>query len=716
MPDFPDQDALIATPGTNLGAAPNIEERGRIALDFVSDLRRDFEKRDKLFKQIDQVIFMEQAVKIPENFKATAVEVRTPLALHIANSITAALSINTPKVHFKPIEFGDPGWDAAAYRERFFEASWRRQQREKRRNIYRLFMYDVVNKGYGVLKTNERTMRAWAKYTPYAQALLKDLDGRYDAGEIDEDTRSRIYDGYTEEYKRALPYPIETTEIPPETFYYQQGEDGFVRVAEIKAVPYYSTLKKYNAGLNESGKVVALDDVAGRAMPSEAWGGIFEKKMVHQHTIDMVELWDVDKCTIILRGPGDIGPRGRAGSGLVVREYKHKYGNQELGVLDGPYFAAPGILTSSREPHKAHLSVIFAYMHLFPLLNSLLTMQSQAAFSFAYPAYRRTTPPAFGLPDHPFGLDAVDVNASREPIVPGAIFPHDVGPMDQPRTSVDLDKAISFVRSLIDMALPDSVQGVITGETAGYALNQAAHLASLQWSPIIDNVQSAMSDRTSWESRLIEEFVGEPVWVWGAIPQPKRRSGMRTTYKEGWMSIGPQQLKGVHNYEVELKPANVNNDTLELRVIEQELNLRLISPSMAVAKRGENPVEVERDWLLHELKQDPEIRKNMKQRIFFNLSTVDQESMRQVGPEGQPGGAPPAPMTDMQVNVPQGVAPGISPEAFVPPFGAQPGQVPPPPPVGGPGPGNTPEPPGPPAGAPSGIPGPPSRHAPIPGG
>ena len=121
----------------------------RESLDFVQDLRKDFEKRDLLFELIDRVIYLEQQVEIPENFKNTAVEVRTPLPMHIANSITAALSINNPKVIFKPIEFGDPGEDNAAYRERFFEASWLRQQREKRRRIYRVFMHSVVTKGLG---------------------------------------------------------------------------------------------------------------------------------------------------------------------------------------------------------------------------------------------------------------------------------------------------------------------------------------------------------------------------------------------------------------------------------------------------------------------------------------------------------------------------------------------------------------------------------------
>src|SRR5207342_3778233 len=166
-----------------------------------------------------------------------------------------------------------------------------------------------------------------------------------------------------------------------------------------------------------------------------------------------------------------------------------------------------------------------------PLLNSLLTMQSQAAFSFAYPAYRRTTPPTYNLPDAPFGLAADEIAGNRQKIVPGAIFPHDIAPMDQPHTSVDLDKAIQFVKSLIDLALPDTVQGAVSGEMAGYTLNQAAHLASLTWGPIVENVQDCLSDRVGWESYLIEEKIGETVYVYGAMPQPRSRPGSPQQYK-----------------------------------------------------------------------------------------------------------------------------------------------------------------------------------------
>lgn len=705
---FPSESALVGTPGWNNAKAPS-QDRASEALDFVADLREDFKKRDEIFKMIDAVVFLEQAVNIPENFKNTAIEVKTPYARHIANQITAALSINSPKVHFDPIRFGDPGENEAALRSRFFEASWHRQQREKKRRIFRLFMDAVVTKGEGVLKTQERKMRAWAKYGPYSKDLLRDLDAAVKRGDMDEDTRTRTWDVKTEEMKRKLPYPIETTEIPPETFYYQYGEDGFVRVAEVSAVPFYETLLRNKAALNSNGKVVAFDDVASLAMPADQWGSCYDKVAPGRRTVEKIELWDATTCRVILRGPGDFAPVGanRAGGGYVVKEWKHNYGDLDLGVLRGPYFHASGILTSSREPHKARLSILFAYLHLFPLLNALLTMQSQAAYSFSYPAYRRTTPPTYNLPESPFGSAADEIVGAREKIVPGAIFPHDIAPMDQPHSSVDLDKAISFVKSMIDLALPDTLQGAVTGEMAGYTLNQAAHLATLTWGPIVDNVQDCLSDRVGWESRLIDEHIGETVYVWGHSAAT-RRSGTREQTKAGWIGIGPQDLDGVHDYEVTLEPATINTDQLELRVLRDELDMRLIDPAEAVRRRGRNPVEVERAWLLYELKQDPEIRNNLKQRIFQELGTIEQQKMAALGPEGQP-----APTSGMPAGATPGVSQGLPTTGFVPPQGAVPA-APPPPPM--PGPDNIAMPPGPAPGSPAGARPLPAAHEGLPGG
>src|SRR5688500_20334015 len=94
MPEFPSQDDLVIQPGNPAARNGADSDQGRRMLDFVSDLRKDFVERDKMYKLIDQVVYLQQGVQIPENCRDTAGEVRSPMPTPIANSITPALSIN----------------------------------------------------------------------------------------------------------------------------------------------------------------------------------------------------------------------------------------------------------------------------------------------------------------------------------------------------------------------------------------------------------------------------------------------------------------------------------------------------------------------------------------------------------------------------------------------------------------------------------------------
>lgn len=719
MQPFPTEDALVIQPGT-LNNEPTQNDVCAAVLDFVSDLRQEFQERDKLYARIDNVIYLNEAVKIPENFKGSAIEVRSPMPSHIANSITAALSINVPRISFEPLEIGDLGHDLAFYRKTFFEQAWKRQMLDKNRRLYRLYMYSAVTKGTAVLKTQTRKNRAWAQYKTKAQEILTGLDQKRDAGEIDQDTYTRVFDGETEAFKRDQPYPIETSDIPPETFYYQMGENGFVRCAEVSNVPYYDTLKLFKGTFNLKGEVRSDDDSfdarTGLPIPDYSWHKVYSGGT--QKTIQKIELWDSKRCYVILRGPGDIPPKGAGftGSGWLAKVYTHNLGDPMTGCLKGPYFMTSGITTASRKHEHASLSVLFAYLHLFPLLNSLLTMQSQAAYTFSYPAYKRTAPPTFGMSETPFGIDAKDIHENRRVITPGAIFPHDISAMDQPRSGIDLDKAIQLVQMMLERMLPDTVQGVITGETAGYALNQATHLATLAWSPILDNAKTTLSQRVGHESQLIEQSIGETVYTRGALPRPRSRSGYSGStnapiiYKDGWIGIGPKQLGGYHDYDVELDPVNINNDSLTLRNLKDELDMRLIDPAEAIRRRGRNPVDVERAWMIYEIKQDKTIRDLMKQRIFRKLATIDQQTMLGA-PDGSEPQTPPLPLSGTPAGASPGVSQGLPTTGFVPPSGATPAAAPPPP-TGMTGPPGVP---GTPAGAPGGVPGTPALHSPIPG-
>ena len=132
----------------------------------VEQLERDFRDRTALYADIDaSPVHGVPESRSTEAAKETAIEVRAPLALHIAaQNIPAALSVNGPSVGaFRPI-----GFSATCTRRtrpdasRFFEAAWQRQEQGKaRRQLTRLFMWSMAVKGEGILKTLERTHAVW---------------------------------------------------------------------------------------------------------------------------------------------------------------------------------------------------------------------------------------------------------------------------------------------------------------------------------------------------------------------------------------------------------------------------------------------------------------------------------------------------------------------------------------------------------------------------
>jgi hypothetical protein len=214
----------------------------------------------------------------------------------------------------------------------------------------------------------------------------------------------------------------------------------------------------------------------------------------NSQTIRCIEAWDWQTQVILLSGPNQRRKSGSLGEATLCRVLRHSYGDPILKTLKGPYFHALGLSTGSRLPERAGLSILFGFLRLFPLLDSLLTMQGNAAYATAYPAFKKTTPPGTlpGLPAQPYGMDAREQANSSQTVEPGKLFPFDVAPIDQPHSGIDADKMLENIRNMLELALPSVVQGVVASDQSGYALNQAAYLARLGWDPIIDNAEVAL--------------------------------------------------------------------------------------------------------------------------------------------------------------------------------------------------------------------------------
>jgi len=697
---FPTQQMMVASRATLADAASNADMTQRI-LAQVEQIADPFAERNRTYEQIDECIFLEQAVIIPDTYQDSAVEVRSPLPMHIVNTVTAALSVNPPTVQFDKIGRGDVGEENVALRQHGFESSWARQEQEADRELFRIFTHSVTTKGEGIMKTMERKKVAWGGYNEMSKAYLAELANT----NLDQGSKDKLYSMKTEEYKRMCPYPIYTTDVPPETFFYVRNEFGMTTACEVKDVPYFDTLARYGMGLTKKGELCP----AAIGMPMGDWSSIMYDSGTPM--LRCIELWNTGYQQIILQAPGDLpkdGEQNSLGSGYIVKQTKHNYGDKYTQTLRGPYFHCFGITTSSREIGKQGLSVLAPFLHLFPLLNSLLTIQGQAAFNFGYPAFKRTKPPELGIPDTDFGIDPEEATGTEEEIIPGHIYPYDIAPIDQPRTSIDVDKTIAMVRGLIDLALPSVVQGQLNAGDAGYAINQAAHMAKLAWDPLIKNEQRALSRRTGFESWLIENNIKEGVQVYGTLPGYMQGKGKAT---EGWLSIKPEDLNGVHNYKVILQPETPTNEALEVRLHSDKLKLKVETPDDAIRALGGDPVAVKRGWMKYEIENDPALKGLQRQRIMKRITAQTQEAMAGVRnaqpPQGGGAIAPPqqqqmlAPPPGMPnpAGPPQPMGPG-GPPAMTPPQ-MRPIQT-----VGVPG---TP------VGAPGGIRNMPPQHMPLPG-
>ncbi|MDE3073786.1 MAG: hypothetical protein KGJ86_00020 [Chloroflexota bacterium] len=619
------------------------DEGAAECLDIANQLRHAFVDRDKLYRRIINTVFLLNEIRIPEGYEKTALQVHSPYPTHIVNQIAAALSINPFKVHFEPVGFGDSYRENATLRSHFFEASWDRQEREKRTRTFRRWMYSLVSKGEGVLKTVERSKTAWAGYDSYSKKLMAALNdpSNEDYSGLDSDSKDRVYNSLTEEFKRKTAYPITTIDVPPESFYYMKGEDGFTFACEVKEVPYFSALEKYGGALDKDGRVVAPS--VGMAKPQwrEVMGAAGSNNLV------LVECWRADPAKVyyILLGPGDFDRSAQGGINALgnrgwVKSIKHYYTDRELHCLRGPYFHALGITTDSRDLDKQGLSILFEFLDLFPYLDHLLTIQGNSAEMTGFAAFKKASKADADadLPEAPFGREPFEEKQRDEDrIEPGYVYPADIEPVNMPSGGADLDKALAVVNRYLEMAMPSILQGVVGNDTSGYAANQAEFQASLLYDPIVSNAELALAERVGFESWLIENRIQERVYVWGQDGNQKTRSKKGGSGK-GWLAIGPEDLQGVHRYTCTLSPKSPSTAIIKARTHQLLLanGMRLESWDQAVQDMGNNPDEVEKANLLYDLKHDPAIQQKLRQRVFQALATIDQKALATVPNTGTP--------------------------------------------------------------------------------
>lgn len=669
------------------GDAQSDARRVAATLELVDTLKSEFQARDDLYEKIDSIIFGTHDYRIPKGYQGLGTPRHNPLAVYFCNTITAALTVDPPQVQFPQTGTTETAQANATLREHFFDASWERQEEEAEAPLFRRFTHSVVCRGEGVLKTLPRARTAWSDYTSFSKELTRRLS-EGDLKGLDHDSKDRVYDAKTEEYKKTVaPYPIRSTDVDPLTFYYWKGEDGLVLAVEHKEVPYLETLVRYGMALDRSGRVVPQG--MGQALPASEW----RSAMSGIATLTMSEAWRWNACDYILSGPGQFSSSS-GDRGQLARSFKHRYGDPVTKSLRGPYAHCLGTTTASRLPERAGLGVLYGFLDLFTMLDELLTVQQINAVITGLASFKRNRPPNQGLGESEYGEDGR--LSSRQPVTiqPGYIFPDDVGPIEMPRAGEALPATIAQVKEFIDLILPKVLQGVVDTTDSGYQLALAARLGRVAFDPMVSNIRRAAARRVGFESWCIEHEIGETVYAVGTpVTKPGERSAPRGTV----LAIGPDDLNGIHRYKVFLQPEDKASELVEVRKHAEMVQAGFESRSMAIEKLGGNWEEVELARTVERVMEKPQIQAQLDQRILQKIGQAQQEHVQQ-GDQAlaaaTAGMQPPPPEPGAALQGAGQVYEGGQTLPFAPPGPGVPAIS-----------SNPPIPPGPPGGLPASIPG-----------
>jgi hypothetical protein len=598
-------------------------------IDVVLSLKDRFAKRDQLFRKIDQLVFGKTEIRIPEAYDYYALKTHTPLGMFAASTITSTLCSNDISIQFSPLRQGEVGDANATKREQWHESAFERQEEDAGRAIYYPWTWNVVTKGLGIQKTLKRSQTMWASYYRFSRQLYSDLQKN---PKLTPEQRRRQYRQQTEDYKLYQPFPIVTTDVPPESFYYIRGEQGLTMAAECKYVPY-------NRLVADFGEKIQGINPRAFGLPLAQDGQILT--VGDDTLIPCYELWDDTHVNYVIENVS-----GDKAEAYLLECMEHGLGDPQTGCLRGPYSISQGVPTSSRDPELESVGVLYAFLEVLPLLDAVVTARGQVAFYTGWPPLERV--PRGGQlgglnPEEIFGSVPTNEEQDDEPIFePGHIMPVGVRFANPPRTGEDLIALQNSLEGFLSPLLPASAYGGGPAES-GYAHNQRVHMNMLVWDPLIKNMQKALAHRFAIEDMLVEQ-IGEPVYVerWS---QP----GFDKSDRTRWLPLAPEDIQGASKYHVIIQPTTPSNDALLVKQLMDEKMAGWESDYGAIERLGKSYDEIMTQLDVERVMKSEPVQKQIDQEILQQLNLGQdemlQEALSRLGQLGQAGygGQPPQP-------------------------------------------------------------------------
>ena len=435
---------------------------------------------------------LEHEVKIPNQYKATTREVRTPFMRDAWHRITSSLITKTPVIHIIPLEEKRKEYrESASIAERFDTSMIERFNKELGEDLIYSLNAQLVRDGESVLKVVHRPS-AWANFPMDADIENQDL------------------------FKKRSGFPIAWRPIDRFSMVYENGEYGDEWVIEYGeyAKPY---LKSRYDMYEEAGRLINPSEVLeGRPMPKGLQASATGRSV-------KVEFFNSREWHVIIDGsaaPGFPKP------------------NPYAPYL--PYFRA-----SAHEKE----SLLYSLLYLVPRLDELLTMKLNWSYLGAYPnPIMESVPNSQAM----MGLDAVGegADAGKETFrwTPGKMMDIPLGKTfkfaSPPPIGKDVNDLTILIKSLIDIAgIPSIMRGMSSSGDSGYLANQQMAAASMAYRIVAISAQRQLEKALEFTHWLVSNVIKQSVYAIGWTDINPKTSKPTKKAKQTWLSLSPNGSK-----------------------------------------------------------------------------------------------------------------------------------------------------------------------------
>jgi hypothetical protein len=540
--------------------------------------RLELETRDKDIDRIRDLRYMRLDPVIPGPYELTTLKVKTPLVGDQITKLVGNLTANGFMIHVPPPTPGPQGQRKASFLEHACMALYQRLIADARRDLFHKYFDSAVESGEGIIKVLWEPHR-WDQFPDKAP-----------------DEPAKDYTARSNEFKKKSRCPISWRIIDRRTYYPFYDDDGLAQVIEIAQRPRTALYDQFGKDAVNS----ALEGIGAPIPDSPSTSTSPGQKLT------LIEYWDREwVCYVVTTNVTepltDHFEDGDVRLGGLLRAFKHGYNRV-------PYFAGFGDETSSDDPNYMGQSAAYGVKDIVPLLDSQLTMWGNVAFLTGYPSFKRIVPPGSVESQYVENTDAE--GTANYPFEPGMIYEQpEGGDMEVIDFGTGLNALTAMIGQLKEMVngtlMPSIMQGVPPGSrTAAFAIQNLTESAKQKYNQCVTNAKFAWSEAFNFTLWLIEEKVRQPVYLLSSMTDEK------TTKKYmDWFVLGPEDINGYYNVEVEIKP-HVPSDQMQQGVFEESMvKARLHSRLQAMENTGdEHPDETDDQIAIEEYMMEPDVK------------------------------------------------------------------------------------------------------------